>query len=125
MRLRSSPRRLSHPRIGFACLLALVLGGCASDKMPKFGPLAPDATNQLLPFLRDGVTTKAECVARLGEAPFVYCKGTALIYRMVYGQVVDNPSGFSFHELVLVFDENGLLRRHALVQKPGYYLANP
>ena len=96
-------------------LLALSLGGCSAGNLPKFGPLPREETSRVLPFLRDGVTSRAECLARFGEPKRVFDHGTILIYGSAnYGV----PIGFT--ELVLAFDAQGVLRRHALILEPRY-----
>jgi hypothetical protein len=108
-------RRLRQSWRFHAVLLAIPLCGCMNDYLPQFGPLPADQTSTILPFVRDGITTRAECIARLGETPDVYDHGRTLIYQNLNYGVATGPT-----DLVLSFDAQGMLRRHALVRKPQY-----
>jgi hypothetical protein len=109
----------------FLTAAALLAGGCASTA--EFAALPPSTANQRIPFLSDGITTKAECLARLGY-PSIDDQANTLVYE-VYGSANgavsqlrssgDLEGADRRYDLVLTFDAQGILRRHTLVQKPG------
>ena len=111
-----------------AAAALLLSGGCASGPPPEFGALAPETAAERLPFLRDGITSKAECLARLGAATAEYDHDRTLIYEIegyapgpkttLDSSRGNNPRWDCKYDLVLSFDEAGVLRRHTLVQKP-------
>ena len=89
----------------------------------------PSGNKDLLTFLNHAPVTKQEVVAHLGEASATFEKNHVLTYRLK-----GEKGGFSIqpttsryiayhnagwdgvdYELVLVFDENGVLQRHNLV----------
>jgi hypothetical protein len=107
-------------------LLASLLGGCVQET-PKYGPIAPEAASAILPFLRDGITTRAECLARLGDPSFAYDNDTTLVYLSENGFHAGVPlplsqtpwsSAWPTASLVLAFDEHAVLRRHEIVERP-------
>jgi len=116
---------------------ALLLVGCASRSYaPVFGPRPAAETAQRLPFLRDGITTRAECAARLGLAQAEFEEGRIWVYAFtatanggarqrgsVDGALIGQPSDFTDtahpYDLVLTFGADGRLTRHTLVEKPG------
>lgn len=82
----------------------------------------PVGRADLLDFLRDGTTTRAEVHLRLGEPSSQYEQDRVLAYRLAKdagGFAVVRPqpgwAGVS-HNLMLAFDADGVLRRHALVE---------
>ena len=113
-------------RLASVVLGLLLLGGCATTH-PEFGAIAPEATAERMPFLRDGVTTRVECLARLGPARAAYEEDNSLVY-VIYGSATGQVSQQFFmsgdmqqadrhYDLVLSFDAQGVLRRHTLMQK--------
>lgn len=99
-----------------AVILACVLFGCASSLPP--GP----ADKNLLLFLDRGPSME-EVLLNLGEPSATFEKGRILTYRIggdkakgyfLLGK--QRQLGFRRYSLVLVFDENGFLKKHALVQ---------
>lgn len=94
-------------------LLAGLIAGCASVPLGK-----PD----LLGFIRDGKTTREQTYLGLGEPTGSYEAGRILSFRLGKDEggyfVVGKASGFAGVKtsLIMVFDEQGVLRRHALVQ---------
>ncbi len=97
----------------FACLLACgALCACST---------APRGQQGLLGFVQDGSTRRDEVVTRLGAASASYESSRILAYRLaadaggLYLVQVQDWSGIC-HSLILVFDDTGLLRRHALVR---------
>ena len=112
---------IAQPAI-LGLLAVLLLSGCATN-LPRGDP-------GLLNFLSDGKTTRAEAIIALGEPSGQFEKGTILTFRMGYDERTDgyfpvmretSNSGWPTWEqckysLVLVFDDAGVLRRHALVK---------
>ena len=102
---------------------------------PEFGPRPAHETAAKLPFLRDGITTQAEVLARLGSPvhrmskdrtwfyPFVLTRDGGLL-QSGFGRlnVVGVPEMREdrryWYELVLTFDASERLVRHTLVEKP-------
>jgi hypothetical protein len=92
-------------------LLAFTLSACASH---------PPARKDLLVFLQDGSTTKDEVKTRIGSA-LTWAGGDLWTYRI--GEAADglylSPKKTDWtdarYSLVLEFDYNGVLRRHALI----------
>jgi outer membrane protein assembly factor BamE (lipoprotein component of BamABCDE complex) len=74
-------------------------------------------------FLADGTTTRDEVLLRLGRPSFVDVRDGVLAYRIrepapgvrLVEEPVAWPAVVGEISLVLVFDEAGVLRRHALV----------
>lgn len=101
----------SHALAMVALLAAL--GGCAT---------APIGKRDLLDFLQDGKTTREEVFVHLAEPSATFEGERILTYRLeedeggysLLGARSQNWSGK--YSLVLVFDENGVLRRHSLVR---------
>jgi hypothetical protein len=100
-----------------------VLGwcGCATPTPPG---ISPDAN--ILGFLKNGATRRAEVVERLGEPSAVFEQDHILTYRVagdskrgfwIRGRVGQPNFGWIGvnNSLVLVFDESGVLQRHSLV----------
>jgi hypothetical protein len=64
----------------------MVLAACAigtPPPPPPFGPVATGELAMLLPFLQDGVTTRAELLARLGPPDGEFSAGATWIYTFV------------------------------------------
>jgi hypothetical protein len=111
-------RRLS---ILVLAVLMFSFAGCATaDKA------VPGARLDLLEFLQDGTTTRAEAALRLGQPTAILERENILTFRI--GEdvnkgyyVVGAPSttGWAWetarYSLVLVFDGNGVLENHSLV----------
>jgi hypothetical protein len=100
--------------------IAAVLTGCATP-----AGVTPDP--QLLAFLQDGATARSEALLRLSE-PSGFFEGERILTwriagdakrgRWVQGRAatLGEPAKLVAKEsLVLVFDEHGILERHALV----------
>ncbi len=103
----------------------LLLVGCATRHPPG---ISPDPT--LLEFLKEGSTRRTEVVNRLGAPSTLFEQDRVLTYRVAgdpkkglwirervwdhYSQLNAGWIGVNY-SLVLVFDENGLLRRQSLV----------
>lgn len=111
----------TRPRFGIIALAGiLALAGCAT-------PGGPIGDRTLLAFLQDGSTTRAEVALRLGEPSAQLESDRVLCYRIgggpESGYTVVLPrhvssiadEGSVKFSLVLTFDENGVLQRHALV----------
>ncbi len=105
---------MRHSTASILILLGLLVS-CATTN--------PYASRTLLDFLEDGMTTKEQVVLRLGQA-----SGTYEAERIVTYRIGEDDSGYfvrdrtsamdwqnTSHSLVLVFDENNVLRRHSLV----------
>jgi hypothetical protein len=95
-------------------LLVALLVSCATTKMNGV-----EGSRTLLNFLEDGVTTKEEVVLKLGQTSATYETGRILAYRIGSYILLPGMSGANWavtsHSLVLIFDENDVLRRHSLV----------
>lgn len=110
---RMIPWRL--PAVVLAC------AGCAA--------LPPAGGDELVGFLRDGQTTRAEAERRLGRPSGVFESGRLLTYRVGYDETgrryrvvprEGNASGWpdwtkADYSLVLLF-EGGRLRQHELIK---------
>lgn len=83
---------------------------------------APIGRGDLLDFLKDGASTKEDIFLQLGDPNATYEDSRILTYRLsrdekgwvVHGNAT-NWFGITAN-LVLVFDDQGVLRRHSLVQ---------
>lgn len=100
-----------------AALLAAVLAtACATP-----GP--PPAETLELGFLDDGATRREQVALRLGLPSRVFESDRILIYRMQWSPerglhpVPWHQALLAAYDLVLVFDERGVLAQHALVAK--------
>lgn len=88
--------------------------GCASP--------APIGRDDLLDFLKEGVTTREDTMLRLGEPSALYEEARILTYRLSRDEkgwvLRDNTKNWYgvFVNLVLVFDNQGVLMRHSRVQ---------
>ena len=93
--------------------MAAFVAGCAS---------APVGQGDLLDFVQDGRTTKEDVLLKLGEPNALFENASILTYRLSQdekGWVVLGPTkgwGEAFVNLVLVFDAQGVLRRHSQVK---------
>jgi hypothetical protein len=119
MKARLRPGQSVLVRALVACA-ALALAACAT-------PSGPTGDRSLLAFLQDGSTTRAEVALRLGEPSAQLESDRLLCYRIggdaENGYTIVLPrhvssiadEGSVKYSLVLDFDENGVLQRHALV----------
>jgi hypothetical protein len=100
-------------------LCTLLLFGCAAAPPPVTG------RSDLVSFVEDGKTSRIDAVSKLGSAYASYEGDRILIWRMTKdagGYVVASqhvqpgqPQWVPNYELVLVFDAEGVVKRHALV----------
>jgi hypothetical protein len=102
-------------RSRISVLAVLLCGGLAACA-------APVGKAGLLDFLADGTTPKEEAFLRLGEPSATFEREQILTYRLAKdeaGYILGAPGSYRYvgsaFSLVLVFGENGVLRRHALV----------
>jgi len=101
------------------------LGGCATPVPPAPFEASTLPCTPSLDFLEDGRTTRAEAVARLGQASSRWESGHILIYavtrdsRGAFHVAWSEPGSVlpRSHDLVLRFDGAGRLERHALVPR--------
>jgi len=107
----------------FAMALAGFLAGCATSQPLKGNANLPD-------FLADGKTSRAEVALKLGQPSGRFERENILTYRLGFEPknkghfVVERearPEGWptwlhARYSLVLVFDDNGVLRKHSLVE---------
>lgn len=96
--------------------VALIQSGCATAQVFS-------GDRQLLSFLHDGTTTRTEVVERLGEPSAQLRADHILTYRIVgsdaagYGVWAPHATQPDARlSLVLVFDDQGVLQRHALIK---------
>jgi len=106
-------------------LISLALTGCAHNVQTVNREIAQHAG---LSFLRNGETTKAEVLSRLGRKYAQFDGGRLLAYRLDGKYQVVARDFTNYHSrghlewgngkysLVLVFDENEMLQRHSLVR---------
>lgn len=94
-------------------VLTLLLVGCATT---------PIGENDLLDFLKDGVTTREDVFLALGDPNATYEESRILTYRLA-----QDEAGWILRKstrdwlgvrvvLVIVFDDRGTVKRHSLVQ---------
>ena len=111
-------QRLS--RLVVALLTACLVAACATTQS------VPGASPELLTFLADGTTARSDVVLRLGQPSSTLEHEHILTYRIgedaKHGLfVIDGkpllavPWETARHNLVLVFDDHGVLQRHSLV----------
>ena len=105
---------------GARVMIALLLGslaGCAATTIPGASP-------SLLAFLKDGASTRAEIMLRLGQPSAALEEEKFLFYRVggnekkgfyVVRPYATGSWGNASYSLVLVFDSGGLLQKHRLV----------
>ncbi len=103
-----------------ALVLVLLITGCAS---------VPHGNPDLLTFLQSGATPKQEVLLKLGQPSGKFDEGKVLTYRLAqdkggyyvsgrssrstsHGWPLDSHCGYS---LVLVFDDQNVLRTHSVV----------
>jgi hypothetical protein len=104
---------MSAPSWRSIAVVCVVLAACAT---------APVGRKDLLLFLDDGVTRREDVQLKLGEPAAHYDGLRVLAYRLVKddaGYVIvgqrNNWYGVQYN-LMLVFDGDGVLRRHSLVE---------
>ena len=105
------------------CIVLLCVSACATD--------VPHGDTTLLEFLHDGTTSREEIILRLGQPSATFESEKILTYRVGgrkdEGYMIsrqresrwDTASDTwvdTHFSLVLVFDDAGILKRHALVQ---------
>ena len=95
-------------------ILGVLAAGCTVSKVrPVTGPKAnPDS----LAFLVDGETDRESMAGRLGEPSRVFESGRLVVYRLDKRMQVAHGWNATRFNLVLVFDERGVLQRHGLVR---------
>jgi hypothetical protein len=102
--------------LAMLALVLLLFTGCVT-------PIA-GAKKDLLEFLRPGHTTREEVLTTLGQPSGVFEQEKILTYRLGHdenqGYYIISPRQLMRWEsirysLVLVFDSNGVLRKHTLV----------
>jgi len=98
-------------------MVLLFLTGCATPATPIMG-----AKKDLLKFLRPDHTTREEVLTTLGEPSQAFEQGKILTYKLGHdekqGFYIYNGIGWQeeiHYSLVLVFDSNGVLHKHSLV----------
>jgi len=101
-----------------AISLLLLTVGCETTQA------IPGASRDLLDFLNDGTATREEVVLKLGQPSASFEQERILTYRIgentKQGYFVITPNQlrqwlFVNHSLVLVFDNDGILKKHSLV----------
>jgi len=104
---------LFRRRVLVLFLFPLFLIACAHD----FYVNEVELQQKWLPFLEDGKTTKEEVESKLGVPFYEYKDGRIWAHTMLIteeGSLERNASGH--YHLVLVFDENNILRKHSLLR---------
>ena len=118
---RHGGRRISAELALAAILISVLLTGCVTP---------PDARKDLLAFLEAGRTTREEVLLKLGQPSGSFEQERIFTYRIgQYGEqgyyivspkVVLPAQGATWQNvhfsLVLVFDEQGRLRKHQLIR---------
>jgi hypothetical protein len=104
---------VSEAMLRCSCLMVVFLMACSS---PEYAPLEAKDYPASLKFLRDGHTTKKEIAERLGNLTEEeeYEDGRIVIYINEYQYPLEG-----FGELVLVFEKNGVLKKHSVFLKTG------
>lgn len=105
-------------RVLVSCLFPFLLLGCAQK---KFYVNDIELQQKWLPFLEDGRTTKEEVRSKLSEYHGEYEDGRIWTYSMLLTKDEAARMGVSGahwgkYNLVLVFDERNVLKRHSLVR---------
>ena len=102
---------------GLTVSMAWLAVGCATVTIPGASPT-------LLSFLADGLTTRQEVIVTLGQPSGSFERESILTYRVGHhskqGYFLITPMLLGQWEttrysLVLLFDENGVLKQHRLV----------
>lgn len=97
-------------------LLICLVTACASQPLGRV---------DLLNFIEDGKTTREQAFLNLGEPAASYEGGRILCFRLGHDKGGDYIVGSAIRftgvksSLVMVFDEQGILTRHSLVQVKG------
>lgn len=100
-------------------LACLIVTGCAGAP-PSSSP--PIGRADLLDFLAPGATMRGDVLQRLGEPNAAYEGQRILVYRLRRddgGYVLSRAAAGSYwglYNAVLVFDADGILRRHSLLE---------
>lgn len=106
-----------------AALLVFALAGCTTTDADK---TVPGARADLLEFLHDGKTTRADAILQLGQPSSTFEKDNILTFRvgedMKKGYYLISPREkaqwiweSARYSLVLVFNSEGILQKHNLV----------
>ena len=96
--------------------MSILLSGCATQPLGRA---------DLLNFIEDGKTTREQAFLNLGEPSSAYEGDRILCFRLGQDKGGNYIVGNAIHftgvnsSLVMVFDEQGVLRRHSLVQVKG------
>ena len=96
-------------------LLLLPVLSCSSN----ITRLGDENADQLLHFVHDGVATEQELIGRLGQ-PHARFEGSRILTYLLNDtngglNVTNEPEEAQYH-LVLVFEQNSMLRQHSLVR---------
>lgn len=106
------PRVMRRFRL-LAVSLVIVLAACATK---------PAGQRDLLDFIKEGTTLRQDAHVKLGEPSAQYESGRIHAYRLGKGMsgyyVIAPAKGWDGvrYSLILVFDHNGVLSRHSLVE---------
>lgn len=121
-------QRVNNPLLLTLCLFSFsIVQGCAPGLISK-----PELLRDQLGFLEVGKTTEQEVLARMGEPTNRYEGGKVLTYRLredtrdrfhpPSNETSTPEEPFSFTRgifyLILVFDENKILEKDALLYSP-------
>jgi len=107
---------MTRRHVVLGLLGAAAIAGCSAT----IQSIGKGSARELVPFIEDGKTTRADVVAKLGNPVDTFEQGKIVTYRMrptgdglsVAGSLDKDAS----YELVLSFDERNVLRRHNLLR---------
>src|SRR5262245_50988403 len=107
-------RRASLVGVCFA-----IIAGCGPSSSLTIVDLNTENGRRSFGFLVDGQSTRSEIQARLGEPDSVFEGQRIVTYALSEASVVVSGERrqWARYELVLVFDERDILRRHSLIQR--------
>lgn len=106
-------QKMSLNRRHWLLIGCLGIAGCAT---------APKGRKDLIDFLDDGITRREDVLAKLGAPSARFEDSRILAYRLARGEggyLLATTSGTwadTDVNLMLVFDRDGVLQRHSLVQ---------
>jgi hypothetical protein len=105
---------VARRRAPFALLLAAALSACSST----VAPVAETASLQGIEYVVDGTTTIRDLDARLGQPHARYEHGKVGTYPLLArkGRLERADPEPPDHVLVIVFGDDGVVRRHSLVR---------
>lgn len=101
---------MNNKRTRFSAILIFIVFYSITSCVSYVKPVDEHLLSKKYPFIENGKITKDEILSKLYIPWLAYKKDSIWIYRIKFDEEL------AFYDLVLVFDENGLLSKHSLIK---------